>query len=82
MFNFFLYLRKKTKEDPQMDQEKKNAIALIRYSVIAPLITGLSDDYDSLTAFFNAASVKGVILPDGTIKHEVITRLFSFTPAE
>jgi len=52
-----------------MDQEKKNAIALIRYSVIAPLITGLSDDYDSLTAFFNAASVKGVILPDGTIKH-------------
>ena len=30
-----------------MDQEKKNAIALMRYSVIAPLITGLSDDYDS-----------------------------------
>ena len=38
-----------------MDQEKKNAIALMRYSVIAPLITGLSDDYDSLTAFFNNA---------------------------
>ena len=34
-----------------MDQEKKNAIALMRYSVIAPLITGLSDDYNSLTAF-------------------------------
>lgn len=52
-----------------MDQEKKHAIALMRYSAIAPLITGLSDDYDSLTAFFNAASVKGVIHPDGSIKH-------------
>lgn len=52
-----------------MDQEKKNAIALMRYSVIAPLITGLSDDYDSLTAFFNTASAKGVMHPDGTIKH-------------
>ena len=52
-----------------MDQEKKQAIALMRYSAIAPLITGLSDDYQSLTAFFNNASVKGVIHPDGTIKH-------------
>ena len=52
-----------------MDQEKKQAIALMRYSAIAPLITGLSDDYESLTAFFNNASVKGVIHPDGTIKH-------------
>lgn len=52
-----------------MDQEKKHAIALMRYSAIAPLITGLSDDYESLTAFFNAASVKGVIHPDGSVKH-------------
>lgn len=52
-----------------MDPEKKQAIALMRYSAIAPLITGLSDDYESLTAFFNNASVKGVIHPDGTIKH-------------
>ena len=52
-----------------MEQEKKQAIALMRYSAIAPLITGLSDDYESLTAFFNNASVKGVIHPDGTIKH-------------
>jgi len=52
-----------------MDQEKKNAIALMRYSVIAPLITGLSDEYASLTAFYDAASVKGVAHPDGTIKH-------------
>ena len=52
-----------------MDQEKKQAIALMRYSAIAPLITGLSDDFKSLTAFFNNASVKGVIHPDGTVKH-------------
>lgn len=52
-----------------MDQEKKQAIALMRYSAIAPLITGLSDDYDSLTAFFYNASMKGVIHPDGTVKH-------------
>ena len=42
-----------------MDQEKKQAIALMRYSAIAPLITGLSDDYKSLTAFFNNASFIG-----------------------
>jgi len=52
-----------------MDQERRNAIALMRYSVIAPLITGLSDHYDSLTAFFNAASLNGVPHPDGTLKH-------------
>lgn len=52
-----------------MDQEKKQAIALMRYSAITPLIIGLSDNYESLTAFFNAASVKGVIHPDGSIKH-------------
>lgn len=52
-----------------MEQEKKQAVALMRYSAIAPLITGLSDDYESLTAFFNAVSVKGVIHPDGSLKH-------------
>lgn len=43
-----------------MDQEKKHAVALMRYSAIAPLITGLSNEYEPLTDFFNAASVKGV----------------------
>lgn len=52
-----------------MDQEKRKDIALMRYSVIAPLITGLSDDYGSLKAFFRSASEKGVIHPDGTLKH-------------
>lgn len=52
-----------------MDQEKKQAIALMRYSAIAPLISGLSDDYNSLTAFFNNASITGVLHPDGSVKH-------------
>ena len=62
-----------------MDQEKKQAVALMRYSAIAPLITSLSDDYESLTAFFNAASVRGVIHPDGSLKHyspHTIERLY------
>lgn len=52
-----------------MDQKKKQDVALMRYSAIAPLITGLQDEYPSLEAFFRDASVKGVTAPDGTIKH-------------
>ena len=51
-----------------MDQEKRHDIALMRYSVIAPLITGMQDDFPSLEAFFRDASVKGVIYPDGSLK--------------
>ena len=39
-----------------MTQEKKHDIALMRYSVISPIITGLSQDYDSLDAFYRDAS--------------------------
>lgn len=52
-----------------MDQERRQSIALMRYSVIAPLITGLSDEYGSLEAFYRNASAKGVTHPDGTLKH-------------
>ena len=52
-----------------MDQQKKHDLALMRYSVIAPLITGLSDDYTSLEAFYRDASARGVIHPDGSVKH-------------
>lgn len=52
-----------------MDQEKRQSIALMRYSVIAPLITGLSDEYGSLEAFYRNAPAKGVTHPDGTLKH-------------
>lgn len=51
-----------------MEQDKKHAIALMRYSVISPLITGMQEDYPSLSAFFRDASVKGVTTPDGSFK--------------
>lgn len=52
-----------------MNQEKAHAIALMRYSVISPLISGLSDQYPSNEAFFRDAFNKGVQAPDGTTKH-------------
>lgn len=52
-----------------MDQEKKHDIALMRYSVISPVISGLQEKYSSLEAFYHDASSKGVISPDGTLKH-------------
>lgn len=52
-----------------MDQEKKHDIALMRYSVIAPIISGLQENYSSLEAFYRDASAKGVVAPDGTVKH-------------
>lgn len=51
-----------------MEQDKKHDIALMRYSVISPLITGLQEDFPSLDAFFRDASLKGVTAPDGSVK--------------
>ena len=51
-----------------MEQDKKHDIALMRYCVISPLISGLQEDYPSLDAFFRDASVKGVVTPEGTVK--------------
>lgn len=52
-----------------MEQEKKQQIALMRYSAIAPLITGAQDNVGSLNAYFLDAAAKGTRLPDGTIQH-------------
>ena len=52
-----------------MDQQKQHDIALMRYSAISPLITGLSDDYTSLEAFFRDVSARGITHPDGSVKH-------------
>lgn len=52
-----------------MDQEKKQAVALMRYSAIAPLITGTSDDFSSLNAYFRTTAAKGIKAPDGTLRH-------------
>lgn len=52
-----------------MEQEKKQAVALMRYSAIAPLITGTQEDYESLSAYFRTASAKGIKAPDGSLRH-------------
>ena len=52
-----------------MTKDQTHAIALMRYSIIAPLISGLSDQYESKEAFFRDVSTKGVRTPSGTIKH-------------
>ena len=52
-----------------MEQEKKQAVALMRYSAIAPLITGTQEDYESLSAYFRTISAKGIKAPDGSLRH-------------
>ena len=52
-----------------MNQEKQQAIALMRYGAIAPLIAGLDEDYPSKTAFYTELSTKGLVGPDGRIHH-------------
>ena len=52
-----------------MEQEKKQAVALMRYSAIAPLITGTQEDYESLSAYFRTASAKGIKEPERSIRH-------------
>lgn len=52
-----------------MDEKKKHDIALMRYSAIAEAVSGLGEEYPSLTAFYNDVAVKGVKAPDGTVKH-------------
>ena len=52
-----------------MEQEKEQAVALMRYSAIAPLITGTQDDYESLSAYFRTTSAKGIKAPDGSLRH-------------
>ena len=52
-----------------MDQDKKQAIALMRYSAIAPLISGTLTDHESLSAFFREVSARGLKSPGGELRH-------------
>jgi len=52
-----------------MEQKKKQAVAPMRYSDIAPIITGTQEDYESLSAYFRTASAKGIKAPDGSLRH-------------
>lgn len=52
-----------------MDQNRKQQIALMRYSAIAPLINDTAGDYESRTSFFNTVSAKGIPDPSGQIRY-------------
>jgi len=52
-----------------MTQEKQHDTALMRYSLISPIINGLPEEYSSLDAFYRDAAKKGTVSPDGTVKH-------------
>ncbi len=52
-----------------MDQDKKQSIALMRYSAIAPLISGTQDDYESLSAFFRETAAKGLRGANGELRY-------------
>lgn len=51
-----------------MNEEKKKEIALMRYSVIAPLITGASNEELTKRAYFIDAAKKGVIGSNGKVR--------------
>ena len=52
-----------------MDQEKKNAVALMRYSAIAPIINGQIPEGMSRQAYFQSLFEKGIPLQDGGLRH-------------
>ena len=52
-----------------MKSEKQQEIALMRYGAIAPLISGLDENYPSKTAFYTEISNKGIVGPDGRVHH-------------
>ena len=52
-----------------MKSEKQQEIALMRYGAIAPLVSGLDENYPSKTAFYTEISNKGIVGPDGCVHH-------------
>ena len=52
-----------------MDYVKKQDVALLRYTAIAPVVTGLGDVYCSNNDYYREISEKGVTGPDGKVYH-------------
>ncbi len=51
-----------------MTQDEKHAIALMRYSTIAPAVSGTKDPDQSLASYFREAAARQYTAPDGTLK--------------
>ena len=52
-----------------MTQDEKQAVALMRYSAIAPLISGSLDPGQSLNSYYLEAAARSYNAPDGSVKH-------------
>ena len=52
-----------------MEQQKKHDIALMKYSAIAPVISGLPAQYQSFSEYFREVSERGILHPDGSLRH-------------
>lgn len=63
-----------------MDKEKQQGIALMRYSAIAPLISGLPEEYPSMSTYFRDLSRKGIPHPGGQIRKYAAGTIKSWFP--
>ena len=52
-----------------MKQEQQQAVALMRYAAIAPVVTGLDENYPSMQAYYEEVSAKGLTGCDGRVHH-------------
>ena len=58
-----------------MNDSKKQSIALMRYSAIAPAVTGTLDHYESMSAYFRDVPARGIQAPDGSVRHYAASTL-------
>ncbi len=61
-----------------MEQDYRQAIALMRYSAIAPLIPGLPEGYRNLSDYFEKASRRGLLYPDGEFRYYAPKTLYKW----
>lgn len=58
-----------------MEQQKKHDIALMKYSAIAPVISGLPAQYKSFSEYFREVSERGILHPDGSLRHYAVSTI-------
>ena len=58
-----------------MEQQKRHDIALMKYSALAPVISGLPAQYKSFSEYFREVSEKGILHPDGGLRHYAPTTI-------
>ncbi|MCM1225167.1 MAG: DDE-type integrase/transposase/recombinase [Lachnospiraceae bacterium] len=58
-----------------MEQQKKHDIALMKYSAIAPVISGLPAQYHSFSEYFREVSERGILHPDGGLRHYAVSTI-------